>query len=180
MVTAPLTFGGRVFSPFTSVLTVGDGDAAFDTSAELATIIQANTGNAGFTKIFQKTVPAQQMMRWGSGSPLDQRGQGFATFAAVDLGTDFEDGMLRLVVANSRETRSVVVREFNTVRLHTATATSLITATPTDINEMMPLPEQIQSPLALEDSLLQIFFSTRSAGTTVDGVTFQIPVTTYQ
>jgi len=50
----------RAPRPFQTQLLVGDGDAAFNTSAEVATIIQANTANASFTKIWEMTVPAQQ------------------------------------------------------------------------------------------------------------------------
>jgi len=165
---------------YATYLTVGDGDSPFDTSAECAAIVQANTGTAGYTLIWQRTIPAQQWVRFGSGSPNQQRNQGYMSMAIQDLGTDFEDGMLRLVVADANENRSHKVFEINTQRLHTVTPTTVITATPVDINEMIALPEQIDSPAAGEDSLLQLWFSTRIAGTTIDSVTFSIPATIYQ
>ena len=162
------------------VVVVGDGNAAFDTSAEVAAIIQANTALTTPSLIWEMTVPAQQMIRWGSGSPNQQRNQGYAHFFALDTGTDFEEGTLRLMVTNARRQRSVLVHEFNTQRLHTTTSTSTITATPTDINTMVALPEQLGSPLVREDSLLQLWFQTRIPGTTVDAVGFSIPCTIYQ
>jgi len=161
-----------------STMVVTDGSAAFDTAAEVAAIVQANTANLQFTKIFQKVVPAQQKIRFGSGSPNQQRNQGFLIFFALDVGTDFEEMTVRLVVANSLETRSRMVYEFQTQRTHTATPTTVITATPVDINAMLPLPAQ--RGLAGEDDLLQVWAKTTVAGTTVDNVTFQIPITIYQ
>ena len=170
----------RRLTGFETNLTVGDGDAAFDTSAECAALVESYTGVAGFSLIWQKTVPAQQIIRWGSGSALTQRNQGFMFFYALDAGTGFEDGILRLVVANARETTVQVVKEMNTQRLHTVTATNSLTPTPTDINEMIALPEQVGSPAAGEDSLLQLYFSSRIQTTTVDVLGFSIPCTVYQ
>jgi hypothetical protein len=120
------------------------------------------------------------MAHWGHGNPNQQRNQGYITFAAFDAGTGFEDGTLRLVQTNARETKSLVVVEIATQRLHTATATSIATAIPQDINQMLPLPEQLNTPFVGEDSKLQLWFRTLSATTTVDTVDFTIPATIYQ
>jgi hypothetical protein len=165
---------------FTRDVQVYDGDAAYDTSAEVATILQANTGTGVFAKIWQKTVPAQQRWHWGYGNSATQRNQGYMWFAAADLGTDIEDGSLRLVQANSNETTKLVVGEFNTSLLHTVTNTSLATLQPTSIDFMRPLPEQSGFPWVGEDSKMILEFKTLSAGTTVDGVGFSIPVTIWQ
>jgi len=166
---------------FASTLVVGDGDSAYDTSAECATIIQANTGNSAFTKFWEMTVPAQQIIGFGSGTAAagGGRNQGFMHFFALDIGTDFEEGILRLVVANARETRSKMVLEQNTQRLHTTTATTAITATPTSINDMIALP-LLNAPKAAQDDLLQLWFKTTIAGTTVDAVGFSIPISIWQ
>jgi len=168
----------RVLQPFGSNLTVGDGDAGFTTSALVAAIIEANTATAGFTLIWQRTVRAQTIVQFGSGSGNQQRNQGFAHFFALDVGTGFEEGLLRLVIANAQTTENKTIIEVNTQRLHTTTPTTAITATPTDINDMVPLPEQFIKA-AGEDSLLQLFFSTRIPTTTVDACEFSIPITTY-
>jgi len=178
MVMAPPRQQQRELQPFASNLTVGDGDAGFTTSALVAAIIQANTGTAGFTLIWQRTVRAQTIVQFGSGTGNQQRNQGFMHFFALDVGTDFEEGALRLVISNGQTTENKTIIEMNTQRLHTTVPTTAITATPTDINDMVPLPEQ-WIKAAGEDSLLQLFFSTRIPGTTVDACQFAIPVTTY-
>jgi len=165
---------------FATSMLVGDGDAAYDTSAEVAAIIQANTGNAAFTLIWRHTVPAQQVLSWGSGSPNQQRNQGFMHFFALDVGTGFEEGTLRLQIANARSTKTRVVKELNTQRLHTTTATTAITATPTDINTMVALPEQVAFPKVGQDSLLELYFRTSIPTVTVDSTEFSIPCTVYQ
>jgi hypothetical protein len=93
---------------------------------------------------------------------------------------DFEDGNLRLIISNARSTRVRVVKEVNTQRLHTTNATSTITATPTDINTMIALPEQVAFPKVGENSLLQLNFQTTIPGTTVSDTNFSIPATVYQ
>jgi len=171
--------GQRKLVGYATNLEIPNGDSAYDTIAEVSTLIEAGTANASFHLIWQMTVPAQQIIRWGSGSANQQRNQGFMSFNALDVGTGFEEGIVRLVVSNARETRTVVVREVNTQRLHTVT-TTLIGAVPTDINNMVALPEQLGSPAVGEDSLMQIWFKTTQATTTVDSAGFSIPATIYQ
>lgn len=169
----------RGYYPYPTHAVPTDGDAAYNTSAEIAALVEANTASANFAKIWEKTIPAQRYYRWGHGSPNQQRNQGYMHFAALDIGTGFEEGILRLVQTNANETRTLVVVEINTQRLHTATSTTEATATPNSIDQLYPLPEQ-PFPLVGEDSKLQIWFKTTVATTTVDGVTFSIPVTIYQ
>ena len=97
----------------------------------------------------------------------------------MDAGTGFEDGILRLQISNATETSRKTLAEFNTTLMHTQTNTSLATATPTSVNDMMPLPEQIATA-AGEDSLLQLLFKSQSVTTTVDQTNFSIGVTIYQ
>lgn len=175
MVTAQ---GKRTLRPYASSLTVGDGDAGFNTSALVAAIIEANTGTAGFTLIWQRTVRAQTVVQWGSGSALTQRNQGFMHFFALDVAVGFEEGQLQLKIANAQQSEIHTLLDQNTQRLHTTVATTAITATPTDINQMVALPEMWDWS-AGEDSLLQLWFSTRIATTTVDACQFAIPITTY-
>ena len=119
------------------------------------------------------------MIYWGYGDPNQQRNQSFNWFSAIDAGTGFEDGILRLSVTNATRTNSVVVAEFNTANMHTTTATSLTTAQPTDINSKVPLP--LQTAIAAgEDSLIQLHFKTQSATTTVDQCNFSLGITIVQ
>ena len=169
----------RSLRSFTTYMTVGQGDTAYDTSAEVAALVESNTGTGNFALIWEKTVPAQQVIYWGYGDPNQQRNQSFNWFSAMDAGTGFEDGILRLSITNATRTNSVVVAEFETSLMHTTTNTSLTTATPTSINERVPLPLQTQIA-AGEDSLIQLHFKTLSATTTVDQVGFAIGTTIVQ
>lgn len=170
----------RRLEGFAGEFTVGDGDAAYNTSALVAAIIEANTANTAFTLIWQRTVPAQQIIAWGSGSPNQQRNQGFIHFFALDVAVGFEEGILRIQIANAQNTKTRVVKQLNSQRLHTTDSTTAITATPTDINTMVAFPELVNFPKVGEDSLLQLFFRTNIVTTTVDACEFSIPNTTYQ
>ena len=184
MVLANLMGGGRRRAVDSRVISksyvgVNDGDSAYDTSGELATIVQANTANTtSFTKIWQKTIPAGQQIAWGHGRADLPRNQGFLWWAAIDTGTDAEQGTLRIQVANSRETKILFVGEFDTRELNTGTATTLATMQPSDIDSKQPLP--FTGIWVNEDSFLQLYFRTHTPGTTVDGVGFSIPVTIRQ
>ena len=170
----------RVARPgYERYLTVTDGDSAYDTSGEVAAIVQANTAVTTPSLIWRYTVPAQQALRWGFGSPNQQRNQGVMHAAFGDAGTGFEEGLLQLRISNARQTTVFIVAEFYTSSLHTVTATNASTARPTDINAKQPLPEQIRYPKVREDSFLELWFVTREATTTVDFADFSIPVTVY-
>jgi len=169
----------RQLRSYNASVTVVDGDAAYDTSAEVAAILQAGSAAQTFNLIWEKTVPAQQVIYWGYGDPNQQRNQSFNWFAAADLTTDIEDGILRLAVTNATRTNSVVVAEFNTANMHTTTNTTLATLQPTSIDSKVPLP--LQTAIAAgEDSYIQLFFKTQSPGTTVDAVGFSLGITVVQ
>ena len=125
---------------FATDLVASDGDAAYNTSAEISAIIQSNTSNSAYSLIWQMTVPAQQILAWGSGSPSQQRNQGYMWFYAMDVTTAYEVGNLRLVIANARSTRVRVVKEQNDQRLHTTSFASTTAAQPTSIDNMIALP----------------------------------------
>ena len=172
--------GRQQLRGYETSFTVGDGDTDYNTSAKVAAIVEANTGTSGpFVLIWQHTVPAQQMIQWGAGNPNHQANQGFIHFFASDLTTGIEEGVIRLVIANARDLRREIVWEENSQRLHTQTFTTDITLTPTDRNTMVPLPRQ-SDVVAAEDSLMQIYWSSRIVTTTVDSVGFSIPITVYQ
>ena len=65
--------GGKLFAPtqmpFKSHVGITDGDAAYDTMAEVLAIIGALAAGSVFTLIWEKTVPAQQTIAWGFGNP---------------------------------------------------------------------------------------------------------------
>lgn len=169
----------RRLTPFATSFVVTDGDTPFNTSTKVSAIIEANTANLSFTKIWERTIPAQQIVGWGSGLASQQRNQGFMHFFALDIATGFEDGQLRLLVANSSEMRARTVLEVNTQRLHTTDPTTAITATPTDINTMLALPV-LAAPKAGQDDVIQLWFRTTITTTTVDACNFSIPGTIWQ
>ncbi|MBU0598696.1 MAG: hypothetical protein KKD44_26155 [Proteobacteria bacterium] len=169
----PTRIGNRTY------LKVTDGDAAYDTVAEVLALI-TGTAHAQFFKIWQKTVEAQRMMAWGYGSPALQRNQGYMWFAMLDAGTDWDIGTLRIKQSKAREWESKVVAEIPDGRLHTTTVTTLVTATPTDINTMIPLPEKVEFPLIGEDSLMILEYALAVAATIHDVGGFEIPVTSYE
>ena len=177
--TQQIAVAQRTLQPFKSSFTVADGDAAYNTSAEVAALVEANTASGVYALIWQHTVPAQQIVRWGYGDPGLQRLVSYNWFAAMDLTTGFEDGILRLQISTATETSRKTLAEFNTSLMHTQTVTTLATATPTSVNDMIPLPEQVATA-AGEDSLLQLLFKTQTPTTTVDACNFSIGVTIYQ
>jgi len=166
--------------PFKKHMLVTDGDAAYDTMAEVLAIIGALAAGSVWTKVWEKTCPAQQMLRWGFGSPATPHNQGYMWFCSLDSGTDFEVGVLRLVQANNLETRTLTLLEIDDTRLHGTDKTTLTTATPVNINEMIALPEKVEFPKVGEDSKLQLWYRCVTPATAEDNVGFSIPVTVYQ
>lgn len=167
-------------TPFRSNVGITDGDAAYDTMAEVLAIIGALAAGSAWTKIWEKTVPAQQKLAWGYGSPAFPHNQGYMWFCSLDSTTNFEIGVLRLRQANARETDIRTVGEFDDSRLHGTTVTSLTTATPVDINQMIALPEKVEFPVVGEDSKMQLWYRCITAATAEDDVGFSIPVSVYQ
>ena len=51
----------RQLRSFNASFTVVDGDSAYDTSAEVAALVQAGSAGLSFNLIWEKTVPAQQV-----------------------------------------------------------------------------------------------------------------------
>ncbi len=162
---------------FNSWVSVSDGDTAYDTGAEMVALI----GAAGvWKKIWEMTVPAQQMLRWGHGFASQPENQGYMWFAMLDINVDWSVGILRLAQANARETRTEIVGEVPDSQLHSTTVTTLATAALLDRKEMIALPEKIGFPMVGEDSKLQLFYKLITAATAVEAGEFKIPVTIYQ
>ena len=164
---------------FKSYVQVANGDAAYDTAAEVIALI-TGTAHADFRKIWQLTVPAQQMLRWGHGSAALPHNQGYMYFACLDINVDWDVGILRLVQANARETKVLVVGEYPDSRLHSTTVTTLATSELLDQNSMIALPEKIDYPLVGEDSRLQLWYALTVAATAHEALGFKLPVTIYQ
>lgn len=164
---------------FRSYFRLTDGDAAYDTAAEVIALI-TGTAHADFRLIWEYTVPAQQRIAWGFGSAGLPHNQGYMWFASLDEGTDWDVGVLRLVQSNARGTKTLVVAEVPDNALHTTTVTNIGTARPTNRNEMIALPEKVDYPLVREDSKMQLTYALITAATTHDNAGFDIPITVYQ
>lgn len=164
--------------PFKSHLLVSDGDSAYDAEAEVVALIG---GTGVWKKIWEMTVPAQQKIRFGHGSPAYPRNQGYMFFVIVDEGADFSIGVVRLVQANARETRVYTVFEApDSNRMHGTDKTTTESATPDGIDGMTALPEKVEFPKVAEDSRMQLWYKLVTAATTADAVAWSIPVTVYQ
>jgi len=162
---------------FRTDVLIPDGDAAFDTAAEVFALI----GAAGvWTNIWEMTIPAQQAVHWGYGSPATPQNQGYMWFAMLDSGTNWSVGVVRLAQINARRTRTEIVAEIADSALHSTTVTTIATAALLNKNEMYALPEKVEKPLVGEDSLIVIQYRLITAATAVDAAGFKIPITVYQ
>jgi hypothetical protein len=166
--------------PFNTSIVITDGDAAYDTMAEVLAIIGALAAGSVWTKIWEKTCEAQRTYRWGFGSPQTPYNQGYMWFASMDVTTDFQRGKLRLVQANANETKVFTVKELDDASLHLQVVTSLALATPVSKNDMIALPEKVEFPQVGEDSKLQLWYKCIAPATAEDQVGFSIPVTVRQ
>jgi len=156
--------------------------ATYGTEALVGALCATSAG--GFVKIWQTIVPAQQMIHWGFGSAALFQNQGYAWFVAVDATTEVGYGRLRLVQANARETKRIVVAEFDTRRLSAPQAAgyTVVLGMPTDREvHMVPLPEKVEYPLVGEDSLLILeYHGIVGTVANLDACGFSIPITIYQ
>jgi len=171
---------GRYNVPYKSHLGFEDGDTAYNTEAKVYTLVNGILVAGVWTKIWQMTIPAQMAYRWGFGSPAYPHNQGYMYFGVSTKATAFTEGYIRLIQNTSRENRPIPVLESPSSRLHTTDYSTSQKMTPTNINELMALPEKIEYPKVGEDSLLQIWFKVTTAIATNDAAAMSIPVTVYQ
>lgn len=173
--------------PYKSHVGITDGDAApivYNTMAAVLLIIGVLAAGSVWTKIWEKTCPAQQQLRWGFGSPATPHNQGYMWFCSLNEAVDFQVGVLRLTQAKARETVIKYVFESDDTRLHLtggiAAGETISEAIPTNINEMMALPEKREFKKVGEDSMLQLWYRCVTPATAEDAVGFSIPITVYQ
>lgn len=161
---------------FRTDIGIEDGDAAYDTEAEVYGAI----GAAGvWTTIWEMTIPAQQAVHWGYGSPATPANQGYMWFAVVGAAA-FEVGKLRLVQMNARRTRIITVCEVSDVALHAAAFDAAIANVALiNKNEMYAVPEKVEFKLVGEDSLIGLQYQ-MIVDATPAHAGFKIPLTVYQ
>jgi len=155
---------------------IEDGDDAYDTEAEVYGAI----GAVGiWTIIWEMTIPSQQMVHWGYGSPATPANQGYMWFAVVGAAV-FEVGKLRLSQNSARRTKYKPVCEVSDVALHAAAFDAAIANVALiNKNEMYALPEKVEFPLVGEDSLLILEYQ-MIVDATPAHAGFKIPITVYQ
>jgi len=159
---------------FRTDVIIEHGDAAFDTAAEVFALIGAVTI---WHRIWEMTIPAQQAVHWGYGSPATPQNQGYMFFFAASAAA-FDVGILRLAQENARRTDKRVVGEYADVGLHGLVA-AIADPSLLDKNQMVALPEKVEFPLVGEDSRIALdYFPTTLVVETQAG--FKIPITVYQ
>jgi hypothetical protein len=159
-------------------LGIEDGDAIYNTLAQVLALVP--TATLTWTRIWAKTVAAQTALRWGYGKAGSGTNQGFMWFACIDITTAFQVGKIRLACENNPGTKKFVAAEKMDANLHTATNTTLLTATPVGLDlTANPLPEQ-NMPLVLQDSRLYVEYLTLTNVAGRDSVGFSIAATQYQ
>jgi hypothetical protein len=160
-----------------NIMTLERGDAPYNTAVG---VLAANAlGGIGIEKvIWQATVPAQYVWRWGYGSPRLPMNQGYGpVFAMIDPGVAFEVGTLRIASNNYSNIDPDFYLTLDDTRLHTPDFTSEVTATPNNIQTMHPMPEG--GAARGFSSKLQLLYTLRKATVTPTNVIFSIPYTEY-
>jgi len=164
--------------PFKTTLVPTDGDLGAGEPAAMIAILAAMVAGQN-ALIWTATVPAQQQIRWGFGSPATPMNQGYMWFGFCSAAAYIE-GKLRLVQANARQTKVFTVGELDDNQLHAQTGVYTVAAmTLNDKNTMMALPEKREFPRVGEDSLLQLWYECTTAVVVTLG-SFSIPITVYQ
>lgn len=160
---------------FRDTVSVADGDAPFNTAAEVFALVGA-VGN--WWRIWEATIPAQQEWSWGFGSPAYPDNQGYVFFTLGLAATGFDIGTVRLIIENANRTQTIPVASFSDTMTHSVTATTLITMRLIDRNQMIALPEKVEFPTVHEDSRIAInYYPTTLVAE--DTAEFVIPVTKY-
>ena len=177
-ITTPSKQVSSTQTPFKTTLVPTDGDlAAGEPAAMIAILAAMVAGQDAF--IWTATVPAQQQLRWGFGSPATPMNQGYLWFGFCSAAAYIE-GKLRLVQANARQTKVFTLTELDDNQLHAQTGVYTVAAmTLNDKNTMMALPEKREFKKVGEDSLLQLWYHCTTAIVVTLG-SFSIPITVYQ
>lgn len=172
---APAQAGSQ--QPFKTSLVPTDGDLGAGEPAAIIAILAAMVAGQ-HALLWTLTVPAQQRLRWGFGSPATPMNQGYM-WLGFSSGAAYIEGKLRLVQANARQTKVYTVAELDNNQLHNYEAFTLVGMQQNNKNQMMALPEKREFPKVGEDSLLQLWYEcTTAVVVTVGG--FSIPITVYQ
>lgn len=160
---------------YPSTMVIENGDAAYDTAAEIIALAPAVGVKM---RIWEYTVPAQQEICWGFGSPQFPDNQGYIWFCLGLAATGFDNGTVLLGHENHSRRMFIPVDEFNDGLTHTSDATTLVTARDRDKKTLRALPERPDIPLVGQDSRLTIDYTAITL-VAEDMAGFDIPVTIY-
>ena len=164
-------------TPFKTSLVPTDGDLGAGEPAAMIAILAAMAAGQ-HALLWTLTVPAQQQLRWGFGSPATPMNQGYMWWG-FSSGAAYIEGKLRLVQANARQTKVYTVAEMDCNQTHDYVAFTVVGMQQNNKNTMYALPEKREFPKVGEDSLLQLWFECTTAVVVTVG-SFSIPITVYQ
>jgi hypothetical protein len=140
-------------------------EADFDVGGSSGTkAIKAGEENV----IGEFTVPAQEVYRWGYGSPQDERNQGFAYADIKDDSNSEVPGTLWLVQTDAPGDNRIVAKRISASKLRGDIS---------DTNTQIPVPEQGQYPFVGENSKLRLVFVPRN-DVTIDASNSEIALPT--
>jgi len=167
---------------YQSSLSLGMGDAAFDTPAKVIALLPAAGAKA---RIWEMTIPGGAWKyRWGAGNPAMPDNQGYWWFAIADADVGFCNGIVTLALESYDRHIYIPIEEKNDVVLNNGIAApiTISTAKFTNKKEMQALPEggSLGNPAYVQQfSRLVIDYKAITRSTTEDIADFNIPVTIY-
>jgi hypothetical protein len=157
-------------------VTAENGNAAYDTSAEIAAILAAAVAGVEVL-IWEMDIPASEYIAWGAGEYGVAYNQSYMTFAAIDAGTAFMAGLLAFGIQDNSRFKLTPVKRIADVMLHSGTNTNLGTALITSKETATALPEDRN--LGQPFSRLQLRYTAAAALAGCDQCNFAIPITRY-
>ena len=161
-----------------NTMTVERGDPPYNTA--VGVLAAEALGAVGVeVVIWQATVPAAYVWRWGYGSPRFPLNQAYGYFALLKIGSGgaFEMGTLRIASNNYSNIDPDYYLTLDDSRLHLPDFTTVITATPNNIQTMRPIPEG--GAARGFSSKLQLLYTLRAATVTPTDVIMSLPYTEY-
>lgn len=156
-------------------LVIANGDAAYDTAAEVYAAVQVAAGNTA--RIWEKTVEPRFLYTWGFGVYGVINNQGYARFCIMDAGTAFQVGMVMLGVESYDRFRKRVVKTWVDSASHLADVTSVATAYATNNQVGMVAVPQTTVIAAPYSRLVVDYKVITNVGAGLDTAEFRLPCT---
>lgn len=124
-----------------------------------------------YTEVARFNVPASTEYSWGYGRAHNPENQGYLYVDLQNSTPAAVDGTIRFTIQSATGRQEEVVADFDT---------STLDASKTDRTQQVPFPEQVDKPVASEDSHLVVKLDP-SANDTIDSANSEVilPVTEY-